>query len=74
MLEVAKNLEEEGAGSRADERRVGRLVGEAMGRVGRGTWDQGRKGIGKMAAFRVPVGHFRLLLERKETDNAVERC
>jgi hypothetical protein len=53
--QVHKGVMAEDKGPRADERRIGRLVGEAMGRVGKAKWDVARKGAGRMAAFRVPV-------------------
>ncbi|ORY35605.1 hypothetical protein BCR39DRAFT_23275 [Naematelia encephala] len=39
-----------------DEARFGRLLGEAMGRIGRVSWEEQRKGRGRFAVFRIQVG------------------
>jgi hypothetical protein len=57
---IRKRVVEEDEGLGAGERQMSRLMGEAMGRVGKSVWEQGRKSTGRLAAWRVPVSSAQL--------------
>lgn len=56
LAELKRQFEENvEATKRADEMRLTRILGEAIGRIGRERWDELRRGMGKLAWWKVQV-------------------
>jgi hypothetical protein len=56
IAELRRRFEEDFEGTnRADEARLTRILGEATGRIGREQWEELRRGMGKLAWWKVQV-------------------
>jgi hypothetical protein len=76
--EVRKMLaeSEEGQTGKGQERRLGRVLGDAVGRIGRERWEEARRGRGKLAWGKIPVRILELslrLVSKLSADDGLAR-